>query len=155
MPSSNSLLGDIDVAEFEDMDWRSGLTQIMDDSRRLLLSHPKLISMFLSRPGLGINAARLGEATFSLLRRAGIEGQQAVDSFRVLLIFSLGYAAIQAQSLGANRSEQIITDFMDLPQEGFSEMRKLAPFLATYPDEQGYLLGLNWLLDGIVGSYSS
>ena len=49
--------------------------------------------VFLARPGLGPNAARLGEITFGLLRRGGLEGERAVEALRVLLVYSLGFAA--------------------------------------------------------------
>jgi TetR/AcrR family transcriptional regulator, tetracycline repressor protein len=93
------LLGDIDRVDPSHGDWREGLVRVMDSSRRLLLAHPQLVPVFLARPGLGPNAIRLGEVTFQLLRRGGLEGARAVEAFRVLLIYSLGFAAYQAPRL--------------------------------------------------------
>ncbi len=57
----DSLLGEIDIGPLGSMGWREALTRIMDDSRHLLLSHPRLVEVFLTRPSAGPNAGRLGE----------------------------------------------------------------------------------------------
>ena len=87
----DDLLGDIGSPEVENRDWRVGLVEIMDSSRRLVLAHPQLAAMFLSRQSVGPNAARLGEITFRLLRQGGLEGERAVEAFRTLLIYTLGF----------------------------------------------------------------
>ena len=122
----------------------------MDDSRRLLVAHPQLVAMFLSRATTGPNASRLGEATFRLLRKGGLEGERAVEAFRALLIYSLGFAAIQAprQELDAARVERARGAFGSLPADEFPEMHRVAEHLATRPSDENFLRGLRWLLDG-------
>jgi TetR/AcrR family tetracycline transcriptional repressor len=148
----DDLLGGIDPVNLDEVDWQDGLVQVMDSSRRLLLAHPQLVPVFLSRPGLGPNAARLGEITFGLLRRGGIEGEQAVTAFRVLLIYSLGFAAFQAPRLDIDssaRTRQAEQTFGALPEEEFPEMRRLAGALASPTTNRHFHTGLRWLLDGI------
>src|SRR5918993_1445151 len=53
----DDLLADIDPGDPAEGDWRDGLIRLMDSSRRLLLAHPKLVPVFLARPGFGPNAA--------------------------------------------------------------------------------------------------
>jgi TetR/AcrR family tetracycline transcriptional repressor len=132
-------------------DWRDGLVRVMDSSRRLLLAHPQLVPVFLARPGLGPNAARLGEITFGLLRRGGLEGERAVEAFRALLIYSLGFAAFQAWRLpeDAARSARAEAAFASLPEDGFPEMHRLASHLAGPATDRQFHTGLRWLLDGI------
>jgi Tetracyclin repressor-like, C-terminal domain len=91
--------------------------------------------VFLARPGLGPNAARLGELTFALLRRGGVEGERAVEAFRVLLIYSLGFAAFQAPRLQVDspaRTEQVAATFASLPEDRFPQLRRLAGHLAAH-----------------------
>ena len=148
----DDLLGEIDVGEPADGDWRDGLVRVMDSSRRLLLAHPQLVPTFLARPGLGPNAARLGEITFTLLRRGGIEGERAVAAFRVLLVYSLGFAAFQGPRLQIDspaRMQQIQSTFANLPEGTFPEMRRLADDLAAPTTDRNFHTGLRWLLDGI------
>jgi TetR/AcrR family tetracycline transcriptional repressor len=133
-------------------DWRDGLTRVMDSSRRLLLAHPQLVPVFLTRPGLGPNAARLGEITFGLLRQGGLEGERAVEAFRILLIYSLGFAAFQARRLPEDdrtRSARAEAAFTSLPEDGFPEMRRVARHLASPSTDRQFHTGLRWLLDGI------
>jgi AcrR family transcriptional regulator len=146
----DDLLGGIDPGEAGG-DWRDGLARVMDSSRRLLLAHPQLVPVFLARPGLGPNAARLGEITFGLLRRAGLEGERAVEAFRVLLIYSLGFAAFQAWRLpeDAARSARAEAAFAALPEDRFPEMHRLASDLAGSVTDGQFHTGLRWLLDGI------
>ncbi len=146
------LLGDIDRVDPSQGDWREGLVRVMDSSRRLLLAHPQLVPVFLARPGLGPNAIRLGEVTFQLLRRGGLEGARAVEAFRVLLIYSLGFAAYQAPRLQVDaeaRARRAEETFGSLEQDEFPIMQGLARDLAVPTTDHSFHIGLRWLLDGI------
>jgi TetR/AcrR family transcriptional regulator, tetracycline repressor protein len=147
----DDLLGDVDAGDPAGDDWRDGLVRVMDDSRRLLLAHPQLVPVFLARPGLGPNAVRLGEVTFALLRRGGLEGERAVEAFRTLLIYSLGFAAFQATRLPDDpaRAARAEAAFAGLPEDRFPEMRRLARHLAGPVTDRQFHTGLRWLLDGI------
>lgn len=148
----DSLLGEIDIPDPESVDWRDGLAHIMDASRRLLVAHPRLVEPFLSRPALGPNAARLGEATLRLLARAGVEGEQAVTALRALLAYTMGYAALQAARRGdRERAERGEAAFRSLSADEFTSMRHLAAPLARPPSDGQFRTGLTWLLDRIGG----
>ena len=147
----DSLLGEIDMPDPAAVDWREGLTALMDDSRRLLLEHPQLVPIFLSRAALGPNASKLGEVTFRLLRSGGLEGKRAVEGFRALLIYTLGFAAIQAPRVesDASRVERAQEVFGTLPRDDFPEMRLVAQHLSERPSDRNFREGLRWLLDGM------
>ena len=148
----DDLLAGIDSGDPAEGDWRDGLVRVMDSSRRLLLAHPRLAPVFLARPGVGPNAARLGELTFELLRRGGLEGERAVEAFRILLIYSLGFAAFQAPRLqgdSVERTRQVEATFAGLPEDRFPEMRRLAVPLADPTTDRHFHTGLRWLLDGL------
>ena len=149
----DDLLADVDPGDpGAEEDWRDGLVRVMDASRRLLLAHPQLAPVFLARPALGPNAARLGEITLALLRRGGVEGERAVEALRVLLIYSLGFAAFQAPRLqtdSAARTEQVEAAYAGLPEDRFPRLRRLAGPLAAPTDDRQFHTGLRWLLDGI------
>jgi TetR/AcrR family tetracycline transcriptional repressor len=148
----DDLLADIDAGDPAEGDWRDGLARVMDSSRRLLLAHPQLVPAFLARPGLGPNAARLGEVTFELLGRGGLDGERAVEAFRVLLTFSLGFAAFQAPRLQVDadaRTALAEATFSSLPEDSFPRMHRLAGHLAGPTTDRHFHTGLRWLLDGI------
>ena len=150
----DDLLGDIDPGDPAQGDWRDGLIRVMDSSRQLLLAHPRLVHVFLARPGLGPNATQLGEVTFALLRRGGLVGERAVEAFRVLLTYSLGFAAFQAPRLGTDsleRARQVETTYTSLAENSFPEMRQVAGELAAPTTDRHFHTGLRWLLEGIAG----
>lgn len=148
------LLGDIEIPGPDAGDWRDGLIALMDSSRRLLLAHPSFVPLFLARPARGPNGQRLGEATLALLARGGIEGQRAVQALRVLLVFSLGFAAMEAPRLEEPdpddrraRSEQAFGSALDAPH-----LNAVAPLLARQADDRSFENGLRWLIAGIESS---
>ncbi len=88
--------------------------------------------------------------TILALRKAGLEGEDVVGAFRILLIFSLGYAAFQApRQNDEERSHRGESAFRSLPREEYQEVRSLAEPLARAPDDETFRAGIDWLLDGI------
>ena len=72
---------------------------------------------------------RLGEITFTLLRRGGLHGDRAVEAFRILLIYSLGFAAFQAPRVHGDspkRTQQVESTFANLAEDTYPDMRRLA-----------------------------
>jgi AcrR family transcriptional regulator len=148
----DDLLAGVEAGDPADGHWREGLVRLMDSTRRLLLAHPQLASAFIARPGLGPNAVRLGELSLELLRRAGLDGERAVEALRVLLVYSLGFAAFQApraQGDPGGRSARAETAFAGLAEQAFPRMRGLAGELAGPMTDRQFHTGLGWLLDGI------
>jgi TetR/AcrR family tetracycline transcriptional repressor len=148
----DDLLADIDAGDPADGDWEDGLVRLMDASRRLLLAHPRLVPIFLARPEFGPNAARLGEITLQLLQRGGLDGERAVEALRVLLIYSLGFAAFQAPRLAGDPAARAVVaeaSFAGLPADRLPRMHRLARHLAGPITDRQFHTGLRWLLEGI------
>jgi TetR/AcrR family transcriptional regulator, tetracycline repressor protein len=148
----DDLLGEIESADVADRDWRGGLVEIMDSSRRLVLAHPQLATMFLSRQSVGPNAARLGEITFRLLRQGGLVGERAVEAFRTLLIYTLGFAAFQAPRQQPDATARAVRGraaFAELDPDRYPELRDVAELLAKHPTDENFRNGLRWLIDGM------
>jgi TetR/AcrR family transcriptional regulator, tetracycline repressor protein len=148
----DDLLAGVEAGDPAEGDWRDGLVRVMDATRRLLLAHPQLASAFIARPGLGPNAVRLGEISLELLRRGGLEGERAVEALRVLLIYSLGFAAFQAPRLQTDspaRAREVEAAYAGLPEDRYPKLRRLAGPLAAPTSDRQFHTGLRWLLDGI------
>lgn len=150
----DALLGEIEVPPPTN-DWQKDLTVLMGSSRHVLLRHPRLIQLFLTRPG-GANALRLGEAALQSLARGGIHGRDAVIALRTLLAFTLGFTAIEApradQTQGPSRREEAIGAIRELPPAEFPLTRHAEADLASRPDDQEFETGLQWILSGLTGS---
>jgi AcrR family transcriptional regulator len=148
----DEMLAGVEAGDPSEGDWRDGLVRVMDSTRRLLLAHPQLASAFISRPGLGPNAVRLGEISLELLRRGGLDGERAVEALRVLLVYSLGFAAFQAPRARGDRRGRSVrakAAFAGLAEEEFPRMRGLAGELTGPTTDRQFHTGLRWLLDGI------
>jgi TetR/AcrR family transcriptional regulator, tetracycline repressor protein len=147
----DELLGEIALPSPDRGDWRDRLIALMDSSRRLLLAHPDLIPALLTRPARGRNGRRLGEATLALLAEGHIRGERAVEALRALLVFSLGFAAMEAprraDPAGRARVEESAVAFAS--DEELPHLRASAALLAQHADDRSFENGLRWLLAGI------
>lgn len=72
----------------------SGLHALMASTYAVLLTHPDLVPLYLARRGArGPNAQRLGDVMLALLARAGVTGDDALEARRVLIVYTIGFAA--------------------------------------------------------------
>lgn len=71
-----------------------GLHALMASTYDVLLDHPDLVPLYLARRGArGPNAQRLGEIMLALLDRASVGGARAQEALRVLIVYTIGFAA--------------------------------------------------------------
>ncbi len=146
----DDLLGDIPLPRGR-LEWREALFRLMSDSRVMLLSHAELMPQFLARPTRGRNALRLGEATLSQLARGGVHGQAAVDALRILLVYTLGFAAQEAprRDDAAPAARRTASRRAFAGATGLERVQSLAERLAAHPDSATFETGLRWLIEGI------
>ncbi len=106
-----------------------GLHDLMSSTYRVLLAHSDLVPLYLARQGArGANAQHLGEIMLRLLSKAGVSGAQAREALRVLIVYTIGFAAFTSHSPIATT---------DSPQPREKELRS------------NFDSGLRWLLKGI------
>ena len=97
------------------------------DSYDVLLAHPGLVPAYLDRQGArGVQARRLGVVTMRALGNAGLDEGSAREAMRVLIVYTVGFAAFSARPEGAGAG--VI---------GANELRR------------NFENGLDWLLAGI------
>jgi len=71
-----------------------GLHRLMSATHDVLLRHPQLVPEFLARQGArGANAQRLGAVALEHLAAAGLTGEAAREALRVLIVYTIGFAA--------------------------------------------------------------
>jgi TetR/AcrR family tetracycline transcriptional repressor len=98
----DAVLAKVDVPRVADP--AEALYELMSSTHAVLLRHPDLVPIFLSRQGSrGANAQRLGEVMHDVLAEAGVTGAAAVEARRVLIIFTIGFAAFS----GAPRDDGV------------------------------------------------
>jgi len=68
--------------------------RLMTSTHDVLLRHPQLVPAFLARQGArGENAQRLGAVVLEHLAAAGVTGDAAREALRVLIVYTIGFAA--------------------------------------------------------------
>jgi len=108
----------------------SGLQRLMASTYDVLLDHPDLVPLYLARQGArGANARRLGETMTTLLARGKVTGAPAEDALRVLIVYTIGFAAFATHPPTETGDGQPLSadDLLD-----------------------NFTKGLQWMLSGIV-----
>lgn len=76
-----------------------GLNSVMLSTYDVLVANPDLVPVFLTRQGSrGPNAQALGEVMTGLLGRAGVVEPAAGAALRVLIVYTIGFAAFVVSS---------------------------------------------------------
>jgi TetR/AcrR family tetracycline transcriptional repressor len=96
----DDVLADVDAPEATGEDPTAGLCTLMASTYQVLLAHPDLVPLYLARQGAhGANAHRLGDIMLGLLDRGGVTGPAAHEALRVLIVYTIGFAAFATQGL--------------------------------------------------------
>jgi AcrR family transcriptional regulator len=111
----------------EDGDWRAGAHALMTASFEALLGAPDLVPLALGRGSRGPEAQRLGKRMLALLGRGGLPEKAAHEAMRVLIVYTIGFAAYVTRPGFAGVDENV----------------RRAELAANFDH------GLNWLLAGI------
>jgi TetR/AcrR family tetracycline transcriptional repressor len=126
----DDVLAEVEAPTPEVEDAGTGLHTLMASTYDVLLGHPDLVPLYLARQGArGPNAQRLGNIMLVLLARAGVSGHRAREALRVLIVYTIGFAAF------ATRPPFELDD---------------APVLLGEEITGNFNSGLRWLLAGII-----
>lgn len=156
----DAVLADVEPHHADGDTWQESLAALMRASRRALLAHPRLVPFFVARPG-GPNAFRLGEAALQILGRGGVYDRTAVEALRALLVYTLGFAAIEVPRMtdpeSAERLMRVTASIGGLSASEFPATLAAQNYLAMHPSDRDFETGLAWLLTGIAreGRHSS
>ncbi len=120
----DDLLAEVRAPDPETAEPVAGLHALMASTHAVLLAHRDLVALYVARQGArGANAVRLGDVMLALLARAGVTGPAAREAQRVLIVYTIGFAAFTAEP---------------------GDERPVADLAGTFDR------GLRWLLAGIV-----
>jgi TetR/AcrR family tetracycline transcriptional repressor len=122
------VLAQVEALRFEaGGDPGNAMHHVMTSTHDVLIRHPQLVPAFLARQGArGANAQRLGAVMLEHLAATGITGDAAREALRVLIVYTIGFAAF----------------------DGAPEDRPLPPSELRANFDRG----LRWLITGIIGS---
>ena len=138
-----------------DADWRDAMTSLNGDIRRNLLMLPGLIAPLLARPNLGINAMTIRELSIGILRRAGFNGHDAERDTALLLVYTIGFVALEmprrATGYHADGSSdpELEQQFSKLPAAMFPNTVELRTRPGEFVSDAQFDFGLTRILDGM------
>lgn len=142
---------EIEVPAHVDGDWKEAARQIVRSYRRAAHSHPNAFPLVTMRPLNTPEGLRRLDATFEILRRAGLDEPTAIVAFRTLASYTRGFAleevtgrAIGAEPLGSDR-----LDPRALPAEEFPRLAELAPRLVAADRDAEFERGVDLILTGL------
>jgi len=126
----DDVLGAVETDGLLDHDPCDGLRRMMSSTYRVLLEHADLVPLYLARQGARrTEAHRLGAVMMQLLSMAGVAGDRAHDAQRVLIVYTIGFAAFSSRPPGGQ-----------------------VPGPVPVPElADSFAQGLNWLLLGVLG----
>ena len=128
----DDVLAQVEAPPPDSGDARTALQQLMVSTYHVLLAHPDLVPLYLARQGArGANAQRLGEIMLDLLATAGVTGPSAGAARRVLIVFTIGFAAFATRPPVEPRTDRPLTG-----DEVFDS----------------FMGGLRWLIAGILNA---
>ncbi len=146
-----------------DPDWAGQLRTVAHDFRRLVLAHPNVVALLVTRPlatPLGQRppgTLRHLEDVLALLTSAGFTGEDALHIYRVLFAYLYGHVLTELQEV-IERPEE--TDHVlrlglhRLTITEFPHVRALAPALASYDGAVELDRGLDLLLPSLASTLS-
>jgi TetR/AcrR family tetracycline transcriptional repressor len=125
----DDVLSEVRTPDADVEDPSTALSALMASTHGVLLAHADLVPLYVARRGArGPNAQRLGEIVLALLAREGVVGPRAREALRVIIVYTIGFAAFATQA--------------PLMPEDHEE-------LSTRELAENFNSGLRWLLNGI------
>jgi AcrR family transcriptional regulator len=129
--------------------WKARMRELMTALRRALLDHPAFVELRYRHPLQSPGALTITEVGLRILREAGFDKRQTAEIYRVLFVYTFGFAAFgPGRRSGADRADAIealgalsADDYpvlVDTVEEATNSMA----------DETLYEVGLDALLDG-------
>ena len=141
-------------------DWEGQLRRTAHDFRSLVLAHPKVVPLLVTRPlstPLGLRplgTLRPLEMILALLVDAGFSPRDALHVYRAYFGFVYGHVLTELQEVVTNPEESddlLRLGLHRLPPREFPHLRRLASELADYDGAAELDQGLDILLTGLRG----
>jgi AcrR family transcriptional regulator len=129
--------------------WRADLKAFARAHRRLLMAHPWAVPALFTHPSPGLNATRIGEIAFGILRRGRLGDAEVVATFSGLIALNYGWSAFAVPRAGAEAETDLAAALKQLPREAFPVTVEVAAEMGDYASDRHYELVLDRFLAGV------
>jgi AcrR family transcriptional regulator len=128
--------------------WREDLKAFARAHRRLLMAHQWAVASLFQHPNPGLNATRIGELAFAILRRARLSDAEAVATFSGVIALNYGWAGFAVPRTSA-AAAAITAGMRSLPRDLYPHTVELAAEMGRYASDRHYEIVLDQLLEGV------
>jgi AcrR family transcriptional regulator len=151
------VLDQLSLPESTEADWREQFRATARSFRALLIAHPAVVPIFLSRPLFTPAGMRAADALLGLFKRAGFSAEDAVLAYRQAVRILLALITLETESAPElsthERAEQArvaLMTFEALSPEQYPHLVDAAALLvAPYDQEHAFESGLDLLGTGL------
>ena len=141
------LLRELEVPSEKD-DWETRVRESYRRFRRLAHSHPNVFPLLIVRPPDTMDGAWLVEIFLDTLRNAGFDPRTALQAYRTLTSFTVGYIMSEIRGF-AMEPEDGRLGARGLPTEDFPHLVELTPHLGSIDRDVEFEGGLDIILSGL------
>lgn len=141
------LLRDLNVPPESD-DWEYRIRESYRRFRRLAHSHPNVFPLLIVRPPDTMDGAWLVETFLDTLQKAGFDSGMALQAYRTLTSFTVGYVMSEIRGFAMEPGEGRI-GARGLPPEDFPRLAELSPSLGGIDRDAEFEGGLDLVLSGL------
>jgi AcrR family transcriptional regulator len=141
------VIGEIELPDGAE-DWRDKIRRLGRSYRKMALRHPNFVPLLATRPFSATPALQPVEVVFAALEEAGLDARAAVDAYRLMASFALGYTMTEAAGLlGPNAVAGLGMQTAAL--EDYPHLAAALPYLLDAEPQAQFEYGLDVLLQGI------
>ena len=150
------VMSDFRIPEHDDRPWAERARHGAGEWRRVLKSHPNVISLFAerSKPMTEVHALRPMEYALSLLMESGLDEREAVQAFNVMGGYIMGFVMMEtgrmftAGALDADSPQPAVVA-TTFPAGQLPCIAAALPYLAECDPDGQFEFGLDLLLSGL------
>ncbi len=139
-------------------DWRDSLRAAAQKLRGLLSRHPGAVPFFVAGPMFGPTALAAWEKVLRQLAKAGFPPGAAAQALYTLLVYTIGFAAMDAAEIPAgttpriaDRVKQRRAAFNEVPAQEYPHTSAAAAAMAQFVTPAQFRIGLDTLIAGLEG----
>ena len=132
----------------ESGDWEARVHESYRRFRRLAHSHPNVFPLLIVRPPDTMDGAWLVETFLDTLQRAGFDAGMALQAYRTLTSFAVGYVMSEIRGFAMEPGDGRV-GARGLQPEEFPRLAELSSFLGDIERDAEFEAGLDLILSGL------
>jgi AcrR family transcriptional regulator len=129
--------------------WEDELIEVLTSFHRLLVEHPAIAGLFITRHVVGPGTAKVLERMLAILRRGGFDASEAVAAYRIVIGFVMGYSVYDVGHRVPEYGRRSRSFFAGLSPEEFPALTDSFDALGQAPESDLFTAGLRDLLAGL------